>query len=103
MLVTVTTSFGQLFLKQGADTLPSLLSNTPLLAGILLYGISALLFILALRGGDVSVLIPILATNFIWVALLGMLVLGEPMNTLKWLGMIIVFSGVSVVGIGGAK
>ena len=92
-----------MLIKQGADRLPLFFWNTPLLGGLLIYGISALLFILALRGGEVSVLIPVLATNFIWIALLGAFVLGEPMNVMKWFGIIGIVTGVGLVGFGGRR
>src|SRR5579885_1131794 len=50
----------------------ALLGNAPLLIGYTLHAANAVLLILALRGGELSMLYPIYALSYVWVALLSM-------------------------------
>jgi drug/metabolite transporter (DMT)-like permease len=104
---TLFTSFAQIFYKFGADRLSfdliSIITNWPIILGIALYGIGAVLLIAALKGGDVSVLYPIIATSYIWVSLLSMYFFGEVINLYKWTGIILIFFGVISVAKGGRK
>ena len=101
IFVTFLTSIAQLFYKIGADRLEfnliSLITNYPLIIGICIYGIAALLFIFSLKHGEVSVLYPIIATSYIWVNLLSKYFLNESLNLYKWLGIIAIFAGVSLI------
>jgi len=99
IIVTLFTSFGQFFLKKGADLLPFI--NWQLAIGILLYLIAAGTFLNALRETQVSGLVPILATGFIWTSLLGVFLLGESLTLINWVGITTVVLGVSIVGVGG--
>jgi len=103
LLCTLFTSGGQLFLKLGSKTASlgfSLLTNYYLIVGIALYLASAVMLIVALRGGELSILYPFIATSFIWVSLLSVHFFGEAMNSWKWLGIFVIIIGVSFVGIG---
>lgn len=94
LLSTVVTSIGNALLKFGSQSV-SLSSpfNLPLLVGVVLYGFSAVLFILALRGGELSVLYPLYGLNFVWVNLIAMRFFDEPMPALKWLGIGVIILG----------
>jgi len=97
-------SLGPVFLKKASATiqknLSSIIFNYNLLIGFGFYGIGTVLFIPALKGGELSVLYPLIATTYIWVSLWSMLLLKEKMNTLKWSGIIVIIIGVSLIGIG---
>ena len=105
VLTTLLTSSAQLLYKKGSETLEfnlfAILTNYSLLLGLLLYIIGAFLLIIALKGGDLSVLYPIIATSYIWVGIFSYLLFDEPLNYLRWLGIITIFFGVIFVGIGG--
>jgi drug/metabolite transporter (DMT)-like permease len=107
VVCTLFTSFAQIFYKFGADRLSfdifSIITNWPVIIGLFLYGIGAVLLITALKGGDVSVLYPIIATSYIWVSLLSMSFFGEIINLYKWVGIIFIFFGVVLVAKGGKK
>ena len=104
---TLFTSFAQVLYKFGADKLSfnliSIITNWPIIAGLFLYGIGAVLLITALKGGDVSVLYPIVSTSYIWVSLFSMYFFGEIMNLYKWVGIITIFFGVIFVAKGSKK
>lgn len=69
-----------------------------LLAGFVLYGFGALLMLTAYRFGSVSVLQPMLSTNYALSAVLGILVLNEKITVLKVLGIFIITTGVILIG-----
>ena len=56
--------------------------------------------ILSLRGGEVSVLYPIIATSYIWVSFLSIFFLNESMNNFKWLGVTSIIAGIILIGYG---
>ena len=107
LFCTLLTSTAQLFYKFGAEqlefNLPSIITNLPLLMGILLYAIGGVLLIISFRGGEVSVLYPIIATSYIWVSFLSIYFLNESMNVFKWAGVFTIMSGIILIGYGSNK
>ena len=51
----------------------------------------------------ISVLYPIIATSYIWVALLSTFFFAEVMNLYKWIGIFFIISGVVFVSMGSKK
>jgi drug/metabolite transporter (DMT)-like permease len=84
-------------------TVVSVVENAPLMAGLSLYGASTILLVLALRHGELSILYPVIALTFVWVAILSAIVIGEAMNPYKVAGIAIIVVGVSVLGMGGRR
>jgi uncharacterized membrane protein len=101
---TLFTATGQFFLKKGSATiafnLSALLTNIPLLLGIFLYMIGAVLLIIALKSGELSVLFPFVALSFVWVLLLSLFFLGEKVSVLNVVGIVCIMAGTSLVGYG---
>lgn len=104
-IAAVIGAVGAVFLKKGSQKLKfkfwSLVKNHYLISGFLLYGISTVLFIIALKGGDLSVLYPTVATVYIWIAIFSIKFLKESMNKWKWLGIALIMIGVTLIGLGG--
>lgn len=107
IFVTFLTSIAQLFYKFGADKLEfniiSIVTNYPLIIGIVIYGFAALLFVFGLKHGEVSVLYPIIATSYIWVSLLSKYFLNEELKISKWIGILFIFAGVSLISLKSRK
>lgn len=103
-LAAIIGSFGALFLKIGARRFSfkfkRLIKNYKLIFGVLLYAISSMFFIWGLKHGELSVLYPIVATGYIWICLLSVKVLKEKMNIWRWLGILAILIGVSLIGFG---
>ncbi len=101
---TIIGAFGALFFKQGADNLKLnlkvLLKNHKLVLGFILYFISAVFYIIALKGGELSIIYPFVSLAYIWIILLSIKVLKEKMNTLRWIGVAAIVVGVVFIGIG---
>jgi drug/metabolite transporter (DMT)-like permease len=111
---TVFAGFAQVLMKYGAlHPMPTihpgdlssilafvvaLLGNWPLLLGYSLHACNAMLLILALRHGELSVLFPIYALSYIWVDLLSLYFFHEHMNVWKSAGIVLVMGGVALLG-----
>jgi uncharacterized membrane protein len=104
VLATIIGSLGPIFMKKGSKRFKLkfelLIHNYELIAGIFFYGIATLLFIPALRGGELSVLYPLVSLSYVWVSLLSIKMLNEKMNKFKWLGVLLIIIGVSFIGFG---
>jgi uncharacterized membrane protein len=104
LFTTLLTSSAQLLYKYGSANLSfnpfQLITNYYLIGGIFLYAIGGILMIISFRGGEVSVLYPIIATSYIWVSFLSIKFLGETMNYFKWFGVILIISGIISIGFG---
>jgi uncharacterized membrane protein len=101
-------SFGTIFLKKGSmgltPDITALALNYPLWMGCVLYGFGATLLIISLKHGELSVLYPIYALNFVWVSILSpWFYTTDSMNTVKWIGVLIIMGGVSLVGYGSSR
>lgn len=92
-------------MKSGANHLhPGLLgliSNMPLMAGYVLYGMSTVLLVLALKDGELSLLYPVIALTYVWVTGLSFLIFHDTINLSKLTGIVIIVIGVGVLGKGG--
>ena len=101
---TLLTSSAQILYKLGSTTLNfnlvGLLTNYYLIGGMLLYAVGGILMIVSFRGGEVSVLYPIVATSFIWVSFLSIFFLHERMNFFKWIGVVSIILGIILIGYG---
>ena len=104
ILATFVGAFGPILLKKASSKslskINSLMTNYPLFGGVALYAIGTILFIPALKGGDLSVLYPFVALTYVWVSLLSVKFLGEKMNRFKWIGIALIIIGVTFIGIG---
>ena len=104
LATTLLTSSAQILYKLGIPALKfdviSILTNYYLIGGLVLYGIGAILMIISFRGGEVSVLYPIIATSYIWVSILSIYFLGEKMNAFRWIGVFIIIAGIVSIGYG---
>lgn len=76
----------------------ALLSNVPLVFGYALHACNALLLIFALRGGELSILWPIYALSYVWVALLSAYFFGDHINAWKVGGIALIIAGVTLLG-----
>ena len=87
-------------IKSGKNSIINIITNFYILAGIFLYIIGALLLIIALRSADLTSLYPVIATSYIWVALMSNYFFNDSLNFYKITGILFIILGVSLVGIG---
>jgi uncharacterized membrane protein len=79
---------------------PVLRLPTLVFLGFVFYGLGAITLVLAMRKGELSVVYPVYAANYVWVAILSWLVLGEVIEIINWLGVGVIILGVSLIGYG---
>jgi len=69
-----------------------------LLIGFCLYGLGAVVMIVAYKFGSLSVLQPVLSMNYIFTIFLASFVLGEIITPLKLIGILIITFSVILIG-----
>ena len=103
LISSIVGALGAIMLKLASNkfgfSLSGTILNKALIGGIVLYGLSTLIFVPALRGGELSVLYPIASTLYIWTALFSAVILSEKMNKYKWIAILLIVLGVSLVGL----
>ncbi|KMV77481.1 EamA/RhaT family transporter [Coprobacillus sp. AM42-12AC] len=89
---SVLVCFGQLMWKLSSRGLQYLI------IGFILYGVGALIMLIAYKYGSLSVLQPCLSLNYALSIFLGVWVLGESLSLMKIIGIIIIIIGVIMIG-----
>lgn len=100
VICTLFTSTAQIFYKFGAVNLPVIFTNIPLITGLVLYGFGAIIFVTALKFGEVTVVYPIIATSYIWVALFSWIIFNDNMNFHKIFGISAIVAGITIISLG---
>ena len=106
IVFTFLSTAGQYLIKRGANSigdhpaLPDLLTNFSLFGGLALYGVGAVLMVLALRHGELSVLYPMISLSYVWVAILSVVAFHEQMSISRIAGIVVIMLGVGVLGRG---
>jgi drug/metabolite transporter (DMT)-like permease len=107
LLVSVCTllaAAAQIFFKIGMQhfepRLLALVTNLPLIAGYVLYGLFTLGMVVALRDAELSILYPIIALSYVWVTALSYFFFRDTLNPLKLTGIVCIMAGVAVLGRG---
>jgi multidrug transporter EmrE-like cation transporter len=105
---TILGAAAQILMKTGANRMTGagllgMASNLPLMAGYCLYGLSTLLLVLALKDGELSLLYPVIALTYVWVTVLSFLIFHDSINPWKLAGIVLIVSGVTVLGKGGRR
>jgi drug/metabolite transporter (DMT)-like permease len=102
-LASVVGSFGAVFLKMGALRLnKSVWSfvNTRLILGVGLYLASSVIYAMGVRGGELSVLYPIVSLGYLFTLVWSKLFFNEPITRYKVAGLSLILVGVFLVGMG---
>ncbi|MBW2971884.1 EamA family transporter [Candidatus Woesearchaeota archaeon] len=104
IVVSVMSAFATFFVKLGAPkitrNIKKLVRNWQFFFGIFLYGLCTLLSLAALKYGQLSVLYPFVALQYVWANILSRKYLEEKITWLKWAGIAMIFLGVSLIGMG---
>jgi multidrug transporter EmrE-like cation transporter len=104
ILCTLIITISQLFWKTGVEKIVvgNFLSffNTPMLIGVVLYGISSFLVLYALKHGELSVVYPILATSYVWISIIAPIMFHETVKITNIFGVTIIILGISLLGRG---
>ncbi len=101
---TLLSASAQILMKIGMQhfslDLVAILTNLPLLAGYVLYGLFTLLMVLALREGELSLMYPIISLSYVWVTALSYFIFHDTLSPLKLVGIAGIMAGVAMLGRG---
>jgi drug/metabolite transporter (DMT)-like permease len=100
---------GNILLKMGMDRYGELtasgisgaqavVKSPQLPAGVLLLAVQFMGMLTLFKWGwDASVVVPVFGLSYVVTAILGKWLLGEPVNSLRWLGIILVMIGITFI------
>ena len=103
IICTLLTTVAQLSFKLGSSSIDFSLTsfiNPYIIIGFVSYGLAAVLFIIALKFGELSLLYPIWSLSFVWITLVSMFFLNESVSIPNWIGITFIIAGISFVGFG---
>ncbi|WP_345242210.1 EamA family transporter [Pontibacillus salipaludis] len=92
-LAAFLTSLGQMFWKLSGAGM-----NPELIGGFIFYFLGAVLMILSFRFGSLSVLHPLLSLGYVFALFLGVFLVGETIETVHVLGVLLIIGGVVLIG-----
>jgi drug/metabolite transporter (DMT)-like permease len=69
----------------------------PIVVGLFLYGISTILWIMALKKVELSYAYPMVSLGYIFVFIASYFIFHEPLNWLRLGGMLFIIAGISLV------
>ena len=104
LTASVIGSFGAVFLKKGSakvvgHSLGSFI-NPSLAAGVALYLASSVFYGFGIKGGQLSVLYPMISLGSIWTLIWSRIFFHEAITREKLFGLTLILIGVTFVGIG---
>ena len=103
LAASVVGSFGAVFLKFGAARVtrnPLSFLNSRLALGVALYLGSSVFYFLGIRGGQLSILYPLVSLGYIWTLVWARIFFHEALTRQKFLGLGLILLGVVLVGMG---
>jgi len=96
-------SFGMAFLKMGANRLTKSIwsfLNTRLIFGVALFLGSSAIYVAGIKGGQLSVLYPMVSLGYVWGLVWAKIFFNEPLTKQKFAGLGLILLGVFFVGLG---
>ena len=102
LVATLLASLGALVIKKATNryTIKKLFFSSLTWKGFFLYGLSLLIYIVALREERLTLLYPLVSTTYLWTTLLSVKYLKERMNFWKWFGLTGIMLGIVLIGFG---
>ncbi len=102
-VASVVGSFGAVFLKLGAARLDGSVRsfvNSRLALGVGLFLGSSVFYAMGIKGGQLSVLYPMVSLGYIWTLLWSRIFFNEALTREKFMGLGLILAGVFLVGLG---
>ena len=101
LLCSVFGALGQAFFKGASEKVGltdpmSWIANWKLLVGLSFYGLATVLFVFALKYGQLSALYPVIAMSYVWVLLIACFYFQEKINVMNWVGVALIVLGVAL-------
>jgi uncharacterized membrane protein len=93
----VTDAAGGGDLRMNAENLKALLSSPIVWGGLLLFGLSAIVWLFALSRASLSFAYPFAALSYVLIVLFSVIVLHEDVPVLRWVGVAFIVTGIMLV------
>ena len=114
LLAAFSASVGETFLSYGMSRigqadwnvrsiinwLLSVFTCPQIIAGILFLACFFFLYLIALARADLSYVLPLTAASFVFAAILARIFLREDVTPMRWLGVVVIIAGITLVGAG---
>ena len=104
LIACIIGAFGALYLKKSSQkfsfNIRLIMKNKSLIKGISLYIIATVFYVFALREGHLSVLYPMVSLTYIFIIMLSVKKLHEPLNKFKIIGTSLIIIGIILIGLG---
>jgi uncharacterized membrane protein len=99
-IATIIGAFGAICFKKGVkNTLIENIKSKFLYLGFFLYGTSAIIYITALSGNELSRIYPLVSLGYIWTILLSYLILNEKITKFKWISISLIVLGIIFISL----
>lgn len=101
-IMTISGSFGALFLKKGVEkiglfNIKKLLMSFEIYLGGLMYFIGAVSNILLLRSYDYTFVYPLTSLTYVWTMIISLVILHEKVNTQKVAALMCILAGTFLI------
>jgi multidrug transporter EmrE-like cation transporter len=93
----VTDASGGGDLRMNAENLRTLLTSPIVWGGLILFGLSAVVWLFALSRASLSFAYPFAALSYVLIVVFSILVLHETVPALRWLGVAFIVTGIILV------
>jgi multidrug transporter EmrE-like cation transporter len=103
LLASVVGSFGAVFLKMGSSRLRQGILHIiswPSFAGVSLYVLSSVFYVMGVRRGELSVLYPMVALGYVWTLIWSRLFFAERITRQKLMAVGLILFGIFLIGVG---
>ena len=93
---------GTLIIKKGTNNLSfrKLFFSTDLWLGLFLYAFSTIFYLIVLKMEQLSIVYPLASITYIWTTIFSVKYLGEKMNKWKYVSLLGIVIGITLIGIG---
>ncbi len=101
ILSSICAAFGALKLKISSAnlTIRNFIKNKNFIYGVILYGLSAVLFLVALKKEELSFLYPFVSASYIFTIILSKKYLDEKINKWKLISILFIIIGIILIGL----
>jgi drug/metabolite transporter (DMT)-like permease len=103
LLASVVGSFGAVFLKIGSHRMRQGILHIiswPAFAGVALYVLSSVFYVMGVRRGELSVLYPMVALGYVWTLIWSRLFFAERITRGKLIAVGLILFGIFLIGVG---
>jgi len=103
VIASILGATGMFFFKLGSKkvsfNIMDWVTNWRVILGLLLYASATVSLVTALKLGELSIVYPMYALSYFWVAVLSQTLLKEKVSLLNWVGVFLIIGGIALAAI----